>query len=546
MQELQGHMRVLQERMAALEKQAQRPRLPYWDLEPAASGMIPAWANVLVILLLCAVPVWVVYRLRGSLPYDDAFITFTYARNLAEGKGFVYNGGQPYLGTTTPLLTLLLAALRFLVPSVEVFSAAKWVGAALWAVGGVIGYRLARALVGGVAGIAVAALHVSGALYPFMLGSEYPLLITLCLLSIWCAYRGRQWLAGLALGLAFLARGDAAILAALIGVALLARERRIPWRLVIGFGAVVLPWSIYATVTFGSPLPATLAVKSAHRALKAWPHLFLGFWQWWRLTGAWFQAWTIAVSAFALLGLALSALARRVWVGFVMLWGLLYAATYVLLDVPFYFWYSTPLFSALAVEAGIGLGGLYVLLRGRRSPSTSATGGTSHVARFSWLQRIGMGGLRETAAALLLMIALGGVMWLGYQNIQRATSGLLRHSSREVAYVETGRWLAQNTPRESTVAFIEVGWVGYFSQRQILDLLGLTSPGTEKYLLARDHGGLFQALNPDFYIRNTEYDGWGMNIGVHQSPYFQTNYLPATEIPQPGQKPVVIYRRTRP
>jgi len=42
---------------------------------------------------------------------DDAYITFRYARNLANGVGFVYNAGERVLGTTTPAYTLLLAAL---------------------------------------------------------------------------------------------------------------------------------------------------------------------------------------------------------------------------------------------------------------------------------------------------------------------------------------------------------------------------------------------------------------------------------------------------
>ena len=41
---------------------------------------------------------------------DDAYITFRYARNIASGVGFVYNAGDPVLGTTTPAYALLLAA----------------------------------------------------------------------------------------------------------------------------------------------------------------------------------------------------------------------------------------------------------------------------------------------------------------------------------------------------------------------------------------------------------------------------------------------------
>ncbi len=49
--------------------------------------------------------------LPGQRIVDDAYITFRYARNLVRGTGFVYNPGERVLGTTTPLYTLVLAAL---------------------------------------------------------------------------------------------------------------------------------------------------------------------------------------------------------------------------------------------------------------------------------------------------------------------------------------------------------------------------------------------------------------------------------------------------
>lgn len=39
--------------------------------------------------------------------YDDAFITFRYAENFADTKGFVYNEGEYYLGVTGPAFGLL-------------------------------------------------------------------------------------------------------------------------------------------------------------------------------------------------------------------------------------------------------------------------------------------------------------------------------------------------------------------------------------------------------------------------------------------------------
>src|SRR6476661_4103138 len=51
----------------------------------------------------------------GPRTIDDAFITFRYSRNIVEGHGFVYNPGSQVLGTTTPLYTVLLAAISAIV-----------------------------------------------------------------------------------------------------------------------------------------------------------------------------------------------------------------------------------------------------------------------------------------------------------------------------------------------------------------------------------------------------------------------------------------------
>ena len=48
----------------------------------------------------------------GFRPFDDTYITFRYALNLASGFGFVYNIGERVLGTTTPLWTVVLALMQ--------------------------------------------------------------------------------------------------------------------------------------------------------------------------------------------------------------------------------------------------------------------------------------------------------------------------------------------------------------------------------------------------------------------------------------------------
>ncbi|MGI9592028.1 MAG: hypothetical protein ACR2P8_11720, partial [Myxococcota bacterium] len=79
----------------------------------------------LLVLLAAAQLVWGgFYVWRTSFPvdgervfslWDDAMISMTYARNLAEGNGLVWNaGGEPVQGFTNPGPTLVMAALHAL------------------------------------------------------------------------------------------------------------------------------------------------------------------------------------------------------------------------------------------------------------------------------------------------------------------------------------------------------------------------------------------------------------------------------------------------
>jgi len=50
----------------------------------------------------------------GTLPVDDAYLTCRYAANLAGRAGFVFQAGEKVLGTSSPLMAMILAGLAAL------------------------------------------------------------------------------------------------------------------------------------------------------------------------------------------------------------------------------------------------------------------------------------------------------------------------------------------------------------------------------------------------------------------------------------------------
>src|ERR1051325_9635702 len=74
-----------------VSKAGQRQARPLSPLKiPAVTRFRPSVIVAAAGALRLAAGLWLGFR-----PFDDTYITFRYARNLASGAGFVYNIGQP-------------------------------------------------------------------------------------------------------------------------------------------------------------------------------------------------------------------------------------------------------------------------------------------------------------------------------------------------------------------------------------------------------------------------------------------------------------------
>lgn len=229
----------------------------------------PLETAFLVALLLLALAARLI---PGPRTVDDAYITFRYARNLVEGYGLVYNPGERVLGTTTPLYAALLAALAWLTGWRDFPLLALGVNALAGAASVLLLYALGRCLSGQQAvGAAAAAVW---AVAPFSVsfaigGMETDLTIALLLGAFLAHVCRRDKATAACTALAFLARPDTLIATAPLALALWLdglhsqKRRPFPWPEAAIALALLAPWLIFATLYYGSPLPASLAAKSA-------------------------------------------------------------------------------------------------------------------------------------------------------------------------------------------------------------------------------------------------------------------------------------------
>ena len=199
---------------------------------------------------------------------DDAYITLSYARNLATHLHWGLIPTEPANSATSPLNVLLLAAATVLL---------RLTGAVypIWGLGLVfVGSTVALAWWWSRVAIAlrlspmVPALGVTLVLLnPFVLsatGLEVLLIPTVLVGMLAAAVRGRPVAFGVLAGLAALTRLGLAVF--VIPLALASAGVRRAWPRAGGVAiAVCLPWFAWSWWTFGSAIPDTFAIKTEQR-----------------------------------------------------------------------------------------------------------------------------------------------------------------------------------------------------------------------------------------------------------------------------------------
>jgi hypothetical protein len=425
-----------------------------------------------------------VYRL--GFPLDDAWIHHTYARNLALHGKWAFLPNQPSAGSTAPLWSAVLAIGHFL-----------HLGPYLWSYA--LGWMtlLALALVG---------MYIFRVLCPQI--ASIDLWVGLFLILewhlVWAAVSGMETLLIGLLALIVLARlavGESNWLAlgALIGLSVWVRPDGITligpalftlilasgsWRsrakdtasLILGMLLLLIPYLLFNRFLEGSWWPNTFFAKQAEYAVYRIPALWRRFLSEASLpligAGALLLPGFIGQSVQAVRTRSWGVLAGAIWtVGYLFLYALRLPVTYqhgryVMPAMPAYFTW--------------GLAGML----GWIQLTSSST----------WRRVISRTWMLSTA---LVLVAFWGVGARAY--------------AYDVALIESemvaaARWVASNTPSDALVAAHDIGALGYFAQRDLLDLAGLVSPDVIPFI--RDEPRLVEFLQDRHADYLVTFPGW--------------------------------------
>jgi hypothetical protein len=233
--------------------------------EPVGGGNDgePRLARLEVLLLALTVFVARLLASRAFPIYDDAFITYRYARNFADGLGMVFNPGAPWepiLGTTTPGYAVILAGFSALgLPMVATSLAVNFLCDALSAlmIVELLDRRRVSSLVSVLAFAAIPEIaRVSAG------GMEPPMVVAAALGAVTLFRRGNLLGAGFASAFACTLRPECVLLVLILAVACLL-ERRSLVRYLIPVALVGLVTAGLLQWVYGSPVSHSVMAKAA-------------------------------------------------------------------------------------------------------------------------------------------------------------------------------------------------------------------------------------------------------------------------------------------
>ena len=418
------------------------------------------------------------FEIYGNLAQDDAYITFRYARNLAQGKGFVYNDNEWVLGTSTPLYTILLALISN-ISKFDIVELNKIISViSVWLSAGLL-FEIRKSVADRLAFFLVL-IYITNPLMRNFIGMESYFLLCFMMLTIWAYQTGKRNVSGICCGLLILIRYEMVLLLIIIGLWDYVKYRKLPFWLLPGI-ALVSIWLIYATIVFGTPIPLSVSAKLLAPRVS---FLFGG-------TIYWYQVFrenpaVILLIIFSLIGIFGALILKQSFHEYAII--VFFSVVYIVIASFFagsFPWYYAPLVPGFAVTVIFGINSF------SHSPIIDQLKLDKEKKQI--LENV----LQCGIASVLIIIQLS--FWFNDYGLFQGKIG----DNRYATYKRVSDWVEVNASKEHSMATFEIGYLGYFTDMEIIDLAGLITPGLFPWVDDGAEVSLYHSIqlySPDFVL----------------------------------------------
>ncbi|MGB9669120.1 MAG: hypothetical protein ACPL0B_01920 [Anaerolineales bacterium] len=407
---------------------------------------------------------------RAGYPLDDAWIHQTYARNLAAGYGWTFVKGVPSGGSTSPLWTILISLGYFLrIPALawtSILGGALLIGC---------GYLMQSLL----------QYYPQDIFYKWL-----PFLFLLEWHFVWAALSGMEtilgifmvialfvfleksslqaWGYGILLGMCVWIRPDLITLIIPVSFELLFRKKRYQplsfyikkiWKdglqLTIPLVIILILYFGFNKMISGNWLPTTFYAKQAEYASL---RMALPYWRRFLSLSAQLMV-GVGVAFIPAFGYALVQGVKKtngLILGFVV-WMVFYIGLYAH-NLAVTYQHGRYMMPALAAYYMVSLKGMMLFWGNQTHP----------FSKLFWVF--------HTAWKIILVLLFLGFYLLGGKSYADDVAFI------ESQMVDTAKWVSTHTPKNNKIAVHDIGAMGYFSERDLMDLGGLIDPAVIPFI----------------------------------------------------------------
>lgn len=472
-------------------------------------------------VLLCGIYLFVAASQYGlGFPLDDAWIHQTYARSVASSGRWAFQEGQPSAGSTSPFWTLAQVPGQLIGLHPVLWSALVGAGllVALAASGAFLWKRLEPSPAFP-AWLPLAVLMTEWHLvWAALSGMEtlaagvFPVLIAVLLMGS----TDRRMLIGVLIGVGLWIRPDLLSLLLLVIVWELSSKspfegrKRNLLRVAVGMAMMVVPYFALQLILSGEIWPSTFYAKQAEYQVRREIPFMLRYLEQWRAPLAGVLALLLPGTVYWVVAL----IRGRDWGRLALaLWPAVYLATFAArLPVAYQHGrYAMPVIPLLILTGTAGWGWALNAIKS---------------------QRIRWGAVRAFGLSLAILavtfLVLGGRAYVN-------DVGVI-----ETEMVAASIWISENTDRDSLIAAHDIGALGYFGERSIVDLAGLVSPEVIPFL--RDETALEEYLNARRADYLMTFPGWYPHLTAEAVRIYTTGGRVSPSI---GGESMAVYRWVR-
>jgi len=420
--------------------------------------------NKLYIVLLACSVIAVGYFYR-SVKTDDAFIYYSYAKNIVGGNGWVFNTGERINACTSILYPILLSVLS--IGNVE------WIPTIGHIIGAVSLFALCLFLFLSSTGAQRYFVPILVLANPLILngwGMETFLIFAYMAGALYWYGRAMRRMVAIFVLLAILARPDAILFAVVLYGYDWFKNRRLPGLAEVTIiGAPLAAWAVWSYSYFGSPLPSTLGAKlcQAHSESFGVGLRFLSGFNDIPFYGNLIErniVWMAFFLSVLVVIINLNKIKLNACISILLIWSVIHTMVYgFVLNAINFPWYYTYAIITIAIVIGLALSMVRLL-----------------------------------EIKVVTFIILVAIVFVNNEYIGRHNDRWWKHR----CYRAIANELKSNSSgNKRSIACSEIGFLKWYYRGPIIDMMGLVTPGQAEGL-AGTYPTYYMRYHPHYLVLN--------------------------------------------